>query len=145
MEKKLRDSMEKYYNTDFWVGAFWMASGWVLSFITPVYPFVLVAVLLTMADLYAGIKAARYRGEKIHSRGLRRSVEKITLYVIAILCCENVRLTFFPSVNITYVAAFAICLTELQSLVENVETVTGVNIWSRIKKSIWHHLPDNKK
>lgn len=125
--------MQKFFYSDYWMGFVSATFGALMSFVTPVWPFIFLVIVLTSIDLYSGVKAARKRGEKIHSKGLRRSIEKITLYVLSILAAEQMRLTFFPSLNITYVVSFGICITELQSLVENVETVTGVNIWSRIK------------
>lgn len=136
MKKLIAYHMEKYLNSDYWLGFLSALIGSVMSFLAPVTGFILMAFVLVLADLYSGVKAARKRGEQINSRGFKRTVEKITLYVVSILSGELMRLTFFPALNITYVIAFAICLTELQSLVENVETVTGVNIWRRIKKII---------
>jgi len=126
----------KYLNSEFWLGASSMISGWMLSFLAPVWPFLILIFFLTITDLYTGTEAAKKRGEKINSRGLRRSVQKITLYAEAVLLTEGCRIVFMPGVNITYIAAFTVCLTELKSNLENISTVTGTNVWTTLKHFI---------
>lgn len=123
----------KYLNSDFWLGASSMVSGWVLSFLSPVWPFLILIFFLTMTDLYSGTQAAKKRGEEINSRGLRRSVNKIVLYAAAVLLTEGCRVVFIPGINITYIAAFTVCLTELKSNLENIYTVTGTDVWATLK------------
>ena len=110
---------------------------WLLSFLAPVWPFVGLSIALVFADMYTGIRKARHRGEQIHSRGLRRTVEKIALYFLVIVLSEGVRQTFFPAVPVTYLTAMAICLTEFKSMVENVQEVTGANIWIQLKDRLF--------
>jgi len=107
-----------------------------MSFMAPVWAFVFMAFVLVVVDFITGIRAAKKRGEKIRSRGLYRSIEKFALYFIAIAVSEHMSVTFFPSVPVTEVVSFGICITEFFSFAENVETVTGVNIVRRVKKVI---------
>jgi phage-related holin len=126
----------KYATSSWWHGFATGIAGLFISFMAPVWPFVLLAFVLVCGDLFSGIKAAKKRGEKISSRGLYRSLEKFALYFIVITIAEHMRVIFFPAIPLTQVVSFGICLTEFFSLVENVETVTGVNIIRRIKKII---------
>lgn len=123
----------KYVNSEFWLGAASMLGGWVLSFLSPMWPFLLLIFALTLTDLYSGTEAAKKRGEEINSRGLKRTVKKIVLYTAAVLLTEGCRVVFMPGMNITYVAAFTVCLTELKSNMENIYTVTGTNVWANLK------------
>jgi phage-related holin len=89
--------------------------------------------MLVFADAVTGVVAAKKRGERITSRGFFRTVQKIVVYMVAILACEGVRLVFVPGIPVTYTAAAAISVTELKSILENTRTVSGVNIFTQIK------------
>lgn len=128
--------MNKLLNSEYWHGVLTTASAWVTSFLSPVTPFIAIVFFLVVCDLYTGTRAARKRGDQIHSKGLRRTIEKITLYFIVILLSEGMAYVFKPLGPITYIVAFIIALTEFKSNVENVETVTGVAVWSTIKDKL---------
>lgn len=128
--------MEKLLTSEYWAGVISAIFGWILSFLWPVWPFLILMIALTMTDLYTGTRAAKKRGEKINSRGLRRTVEKIVLYTAAILLCEGMKTVFFPALNITYIAAFTVCLTETKSNLENIYQVTGTDVWANVRDFI---------
>jgi phage-related holin len=110
-----------------------------LGFIVPVGHFLVVTFFLVVADLYTGTRAAKHRKEVIHSRGIRRTVEKITLYFIAIMIVHGVEKTF---VNTTFNGSFVwtvaaiIAWSEIRSNLENIAQVTGIDIWSNLIKKI---------
>lgn len=115
--------------------------GWTASLMMPVAPFIGLMGFLVFVDMFSGVKAARKRGEKIRSRGFQRTVEKILLYFFTILSVYGTQVIFkIDFIPLVYVAALAICLTELKSILENVKSVTGVNIFDKIKE-LWN---DNK-
>lgn len=128
--------MNKYLNGDYLWGLLTAASGWAASFMAPTLPFVSIIFILVLADLFTGTRAARSRGEDLHSKGYRRTVEKFVLYFVAMLLSEGMRRVFVPIVPVTYIVAFAIALTEFRSNVENIETVTGVKIWNVVKERL---------
>jgi hypothetical protein len=132
MRKLIIVNMEKFISSEYWIGVTTTCLGWGLSFVSPLWPFIFLTLALTLTDLYSGVRAAKKRGEEIRSHGFRRTVEKIVLYTSAILLCEGMKAVFFPSINVTYIAAFTICLTELKSNMENIYTVTGVDVWSQL-------------
>ena len=134
--RKLSPSMEKLLHPEPWIAYLSVAMGSVLSFITPIVPFVATSAGLVLIDLITGIWAARKRGEVIRSKNLGKTVQKFLVYFLAMLAAEGMRITFLPSAPFTYVVALGICLTEFQSLIENVEAITGVNLWSRLKQLI---------
>lgn len=130
--------MQRFLTTEYIIAYFLSLLIWAKLFIVPVAPFLILSVALVFCDLFTGTKAAKKRGEKVTSRGFLRTVQKLVLYFISILLGEGMRLVFFPSLPVTYAVAFAICITEFQSTIENVEALTGVNIWTRIKDFVSH-------
>lgn len=119
----------------FWKSyAFTAATAWMLSFLLPIAPFIVLAFALVIIDTITGVIAARHRGEKVVSSKLRNTVRKITLYCLAILAAEAVRTVLIPMVPVTHIAASAIGLTEFKSIIENVDEATDAGIGKALKK-----------
>src|SRR5690606_10554151 len=59
------------------------------SFLAPVGPFIIFSIFLVTADFITGVKAAKVRGEKLISRGFRRSIEKMLIYFLILLASEG--------------------------------------------------------
>jgi phage-related holin len=88
----------------------------------------LFTVAVVFADTITGIKAAKKEGQKISSKGLYRTTEKIVVYFVAILIFEGAKNTFNIPFPITYMVAMMISGTELFSVAENIKRITGVNL-----------------
>lgn len=101
--------------------------GYIFSFFIPIKGFLIFTIFVVFADMGTGILAAKKEGQKINSRGLYRTIEKIVVYFCAILIFEGARNTFSLP-NITYMAAFLIATVELYSISENIKRITGVNL-----------------
>ena len=108
--------------------AFSLCCGFVASFIIPIKGFLLFCVAVVFADTITGIKAARKEGQKISSKGMYRTTEKIVVYFTSILIFELAKNTFSIPFPITYMMAMMISATELFSVAENVQRITGVNL-----------------
>jgi uncharacterized membrane protein len=102
--------------------------GWIFSFFIPIKGFLIFTIFVNFVDMATGILAAKKEGQKINSRGLYRTIEKIVVYYCAILIFEGARNTFSLPFNITYMAAFLIATVELYSISENIKRITGVNL-----------------
>ena len=102
--------------------------GYIFSFFIPIKGFLIFTIFVVFADMGTGILAAKKEGQKINSRGLYRTIEKIVVYFCAILIFEGARNTFSLPFNITYMAAFLIATVELYSISENIKRITGVNL-----------------
>lgn len=126
--------LEKITNWSFWWGYATAATGAFVSYITPVWPYVVTAFVLVIADMVTGLRAAHKQGIIIKSRGLFRSIEKFVIYFLAIGVSEQMQRTFFPYLPVTQVVALGVCITEFYSMLENVEAITGVNILGRVKE-----------
>lgn len=116
--------------------------GYLAHFLAPVFPFLIMVVVLVFADLFTGTKAAKKLGEyKLEkaSEGWRNTITKISHYFIAILLSQGMVLAFKIPVDyfpLTYIVAFYIAIVEFKSNLENISTVTGVDVWDIIKERI---------
>lgn len=112
-----------------------------ITFFTPLKFYLLAVGMMVFADLVTGIRAAKKRGESIESGPLRRTVEKLVYYFLAIILSEVMMRAFFndilpDKVSITYVTASFIGLVELKSNFENISVITGLDIWKRLTEMI---------
>ena len=114
--------------------AYAICCGWIFSFFVPIKGFLLFVIAVTFADMVTGIKAARKEGQKINSRGLYRTSEKIAVYFVGIMIFEGAKNTFSLPVPITYMVAFLIAAVELTSISENIKRITGVNLATLITR-----------
>jgi hypothetical protein len=105
-----------------------------LDWVLPIRAFVGITLFLVCADLVTGIQAAHKRGEKIHSRGLRRTVLKFTMYSIAIMGAHTMQSVFFPHFPMVFSISAYIAVSEFWSVLENVGTTTGTNVLSAIRE-----------
>ena len=108
--------------------------GWIFSFFIPIKGFLIFTVFVVFADMATGIMASRKEGQKINSKGLYRTMEKIVVYFCGIMIFEGARNTFSLPFNITYMAAFLMALVELTSISENIKRITGVNLGTLITR-----------
>lgn len=114
--------------------AYAICCGWIFSFFVPIKGFLLFVIAVTFADMVTGIKAARKEGQKINSRGLYRTSEKIAVYFVGIMIFEGAKNTFSLPVPITYMVAFLIATVELTSISENIKRITAVNLMTLITR-----------
>jgi uncharacterized membrane protein len=114
--------------------AFSLCCGFIASFFIPIKGFLLFTVAVVFADTITGIKAAKKEGQKISSKGLYRTTEKIVVYFVAILIFELAKNTFSIPFPITYMVAMMISATELFSVAENIKRITGVELGTLITR-----------
>jgi phage-related holin len=84
-------------------------------------------MVMTLVDLITGLLAARKRGEAVTSLGLRRTVTKLMVYEL-LVCLAFITEMYLtgPMVPVVKIFAGFIGLTELKSVMENLETLTGM-------------------
>jgi phage-related holin len=104
---------------------------YLVFFLTPVAPMLILTGILVCTDLFTGIRAAKQRGEAITSKGFQRTVAKISLYFIAILLSRGMEVVFFD-LPIARITAGYIALSEFKSNLENIGQYTGLDIWKNI-------------
>lgn len=116
-----------------------------LSFFLPIVPLILLVGLFILCDTILGIWAAIKRGERITSRKLGNIVPKMLLYQGAVvigyvldhlLLGEFVNYVFNIDMFITKLIAMTLIFIESVSLNENMECITGKNIFKSFKDMI---------
>lgn len=103
-----------------------------LAFITPIKWLLIGAGALIVLDTVTGVYKAKKRNHPITSKRFGHVISKFVLYQVAIISAYIVELMvnqpdYLPIARIVTVG---IALTELKSILENLASVTGANIWS---------------
>lgn len=95
----------------------------------PIKATLITVMVLTVADLISGIMASRKEGKKITSSGLKRTIIKTTVYeLVVMLGFLTEQYMTGDSVPIVKVLAGFIGLTELKSVMENIERISGMPV-----------------
>jgi hypothetical protein len=107
----------------------------VFAVFIPIKSVILAVGFIVLMDFVTGIMAAQKRGEEIKSAKMRHTVVKLLGYQLAILSgfiIEKYLISDF--IPIVKVISGVIGITELKSLLENVECITGVSFWDKFKE-----------
>jgi hypothetical protein len=107
----------------------------VLAVFAPLKALMGAVAFLIMADTVTGIIAAYKRGEEIRSSGLSRAIVKLFVYQVVIITGFLMEQYIVPDLGIPIVKLLAgvIGVVEFKSVLENVESITGLNLM-KIKK-----------
>lgn len=100
-----------------------------LAVFAPIKTAIITAFALALIDTILGIIAAKKRGESINSAGLRRSIVKIFVYEAAIMLGYLTE-TYMtgPEIPVDKIITGFVGLTEITSIVENLNEITGSNL-----------------
>ena len=118
------------------------------SFVMPVKHFLFIIGALVVVDMYTGWRAAKkLRGERFNSKGMGGTIEKTVLYMLAVLICRGVDVSFGMDGNIgtTYVVAGLITGRELLSNLENIGKVTGLDLATKVREAFGHLFTSKPK
>lgn len=104
-----------------------------IAIFAPIKAAVVAVMVLTAVDLITGLVAAKKRGEKITSSGLKRTVIKTFIYQIATLCAflaqKYLVLDIMP---VCTLVTSLIGITELKSILENLDSIHGGSFFSAV-------------
>lgn len=93
----------------------------------PIKATLITVMVLTVADLISGIMASRKEGKKITSSGLKRTIIKTTVYeLVVMLGFLTEQYMTGDAVPVVRILAGFIGLTELKSVMENIERISGM-------------------
>ena len=106
------------------------ALGW---FLIPIAWYLVFTLALVLADLYTGWKASNMR---FISRGIRRTIDKVVMYYIAILLAHAFDLIYLADggLIVSFAVSSVIASTEILSVFENIQRHTGTGLLSAVKK-----------
>jgi phage-related holin len=123
-----------------WVGVVTICTDMVIPFMTPISGYIFFMICAVTCDTITGLLAAMKQNQKITSRGIWRTLEKIVIAGIAIMLAYGFELLFVPDLPLTKGVAMIISFAELKSNMENYQKITGVDVSSvwmqRIKEII---------
>ena len=118
---------------------------YLLLHVLPIAHFIMIGVVLVVSDWFTGVWAAIKRNEKITSGGLRRTVEKVVMYTLAICLVLVVETAFFGTNYVVALVAMYISFVELFSNLENISNITGSNIIGAVRTVLYKRFPFLKK
>jgi phage-related holin len=99
----------------------------------PAQSMLLTVLVLIVCDLITGVLAARKRGESIKSAGIGRTIVKLVIYELAIgLSFLAETYLMGPLIPASKIAASLIGTTELLSVLENLNTLSGGDLLKSI-------------
>lgn len=105
----------------------------ILAIFAPAKELFIASGFLIFADLLTGITAAHKQGQPITSAGLRRTVSKLLIYNVAIASGFLVQHYFMKdAVPVSNIVSSAIGLTELKSIIENIDKIRGGSLFKEI-------------
>jgi hypothetical protein len=122
-------------------GKVWFLAG--LAVFLPIKELMLTIGFLVAADMVVGIWKALKLKQRIRSRRMSDTVTKLLLYQIAIMSGFLIE-TFIIAelIPITKLVATVIAVIEFKSIVESIESVTGKDLWSKLKAIIGRKSED---
>jgi hypothetical protein len=122
-------------------GKVWFLAG--LAVFLPIKELMLTIGFLVASDMVVGIWKALKLKQRIRSRRMSDTVTKLLLYQIAIMSGFLIE-TFIIAelIPITKLVATVIAVIEFKSIVESIESVTGKDLWSKIKTIIGRKSED---
>lgn len=109
----------------------------ILSVLAPIKAVIISVGILIVADLITGIWAAIKRKEKIKSSVMRRTVSKMCIYQLAVIC--GFLLETFLLANafpVSKIVAGVIGMVEFKSILENSNSIVGGDVFKSILKKI---------
>jgi phage-related holin len=108
----------------------------ILAVLAPIQAVMISVGFLIFADLITGILAAKKTGKKITSAGIRRTVSKMLVFQIAVISGFVVEIYIGVPLPVAKIVASAIALSELVSVLENVQKITGENVFAKVIKKL---------
>jgi hypothetical protein len=122
-------------------GKIWFLAG--LAVFLPIKELMLTIGFLVAADMVVGIWKALKLKQRIRSRRMSDTITKLLLYQIAIMSGFLIE-TFIISelIPITKLVATVVAVIEFKSIIESIESVTGKDLWSKLKAIIGRKSED---
>ena len=122
-------------------GKFWLLAS--LAVFLPIKELMLTIGFLVASDMLVGIWKALKLKQRIRSRRMSDTITKLLLYQIAIMSGFLIE-TFIIAelIPITKLVATVIAVIEFKSIVESIESVTGKDLWSKLKTIIGRKSED---
>ena len=104
-----------------------------IAALAPIHAVLVSVGVVIFADLFTGVWAAHKRGERINSAGLRRTISKMFVYSLAIILGFIIETYLLNGLlPISKIAAGLIGVTEGLSIFENLNSISGNNVFKSL-------------
>jgi uncharacterized membrane protein len=107
----------------------------IAAYFAPVASMISCVLILILFDFLTGMYASYRLKIPIVSHRLRKTIEKFVLYSTSILLGWMFQLQFAEWSNLAQAISGFIAATELLSVYENVNKITGLNILTKVKST----------
>lgn len=117
-----------------------------LFYFAPVASIVYAVIALWAIDWITGVWRSRLAGRSFTSYRLRKSVNKISGYIIAIISAHILNQALLANaLNLPSIVAAYIGITEVTSIYENLSDITGKKLLKDIATDISNHIKTKLK
>jgi holin family protein len=126
-----------------WLVKIFVAS---LAALSPIHTVMIAVGVLIFADLLTGMLAAIKKGEKLSSAAMRRTISKMLVYQLTVICGFLLETYLIDGlIPVAKIVAGVIGMVEFKSVLENVNVITGQNIMQSILEKLGSdNDPSNK-
>lgn len=101
--------------------------------LAPIKMVMITVGVLIIADLITGMWAAKKRGEKISSAAMRRTVSKMLIYQLSVVCGFLLEAYILDSIiPVSKIVAGVIGMVEFKSVLENANHIVGGDIFKMV-------------
>jgi hypothetical protein len=130
----------------FMVANIWKLVVWTFCvYLAPTYELIGLTVFLLCADLLTGIWKSFKTGVPVTAAKIGLSVEKMVAYTFGLICTYAVQHGITnDAIKVMLFYSGIVSLKELKSIIENIEVITGTQIWNVLTKQIGNLLPGKK-
>lgn len=113
------------------------ASLWLVAFLAPIHTFMIAVGVLITFDLISGIWRAIKKGERVTSKGFRRTITKMVAYQAAVITAFLLESVFIGDlIPVVRIVSGFIAITECKSIYENLSIISGLDFWTLIKEQL---------
>lgn len=103
----------------------------------PIQSTLVTVVVLIAIDLVTGLMASRKQGQPITSAALRRTITKTAVYEVTVMVAFITEKYLVPGMfPLVKMASAMIAMTELRSIYENLNIISGQNLLSSLISKI---------
>jgi uncharacterized membrane protein len=125
----------KWINLEWHEIALWLVGG-LTVFMLPIWQYFLAMVVFIFGDILTRVLVVRKTSgwKAVRSNRLYDSVPKLIAYGSAIICFHAMEVFIDDTVPLTKLVCYFIGSVELKSIAENIDELTGINLFEFIKE-----------
>lgn len=115
------------------------------AYFAGIAPLVSIVLIFILVDFATGLYAAYIKKIKIESHKIRKTIEKLVFYSVAILLGYAFEIHIAEWSHLSQIISGFIAATELFSIFENIYKITGLNLATKLKEVIGNMLTKKTK